>query len=136
MIKTIRSSFLVLLPIALVACSSFQQIKPDGKISRGSGAYQQAGKASFYAMKYQSRPTASGELFNQNAMTAAHKTLPFGTRVNVINTKNGRSVVRINDRGPFVKGRIIDLSRSAFASIASTRLGVIHVAIEVVTRSN
>lgn len=133
MLKIIRNLFLILLPIILVACSSSQHRKSDGKISRGSVVYQQAGKASFYAMKYQSRPTASGELFNQNAMTAAHKTLPFGTRVNVINTKNGRGVVvRINDRGPFVQGRIIDLSRSAFASIASIRLGVVDVTIQVI----
>lgn len=133
MLKIIRNLLLVLLPIALVACSSSQQRKPDGKIPRGSGIYQEAGKASFYAMKYQSRPTASGELFNQNAMTAAHKTLPFGTRINVINIKNGRNVVvRINDRGPFVKGRIIDLSKSAFQSIGNPRLGVIDIVIQII----
>jgi len=84
-------------------------------------------------MKYQYRKTASGETFNQLAKTAAHKKLPFGTRVKVTNTKNGRSiVVKINDRGPFVKGRIIDLSKSAFKKIGNTKLGVINVKIEVI----
>lgn len=67
---------------------------------------------------YHGRKTASGERFNTNAMTAAHKTLPFGTRVTVTNQRNGRSVsVRISDRGPFVRGRIIDLSFAAASAI-------------------
>ncbi len=84
-------------------------------------------------MEYQFRQTASGERFNQLAATAAHRTLPFGTRVRVTNTANNESVVvKINDRGPFIEGRIIDLSRSAFADIANTRDGVAQVVIEVV----
>jgi rare lipoprotein A len=95
--------------------------------------HKETGEASFYAMKYQSRKTASGEIFDQSAYTAAHNQLPFGTNVKVTNLKNGKSViVRINDRGPFVKGRIIDLSRSAFSKIGDTRDGVITVTIEVV----
>ena len=95
--------------------------------------YNETGKASFYAMKFQSRKTASGERFDQSANTAAHKKLSFGTKVKVTNVKNGKSViVRINDRGPFVRGRIIDLSRSAFSSIGDTSAGVIVVKIEVV----
>ena len=79
------------------------------------------------------RQTANGELFDQYKKTAAHKTLPFGTIVKVINIRNGRSViVRINDRGPFVRGRIIDLSKSAFSAIGNTRMGVIGVIVEVV----
>lgn len=84
-------------------------------------------------MKYQFRQTASGERFNQFASTAAHKTLPFGTRVKVTNVSNGKSVVvKINDRGPFITGRIIDLSRSAFSSIANLNSGVIAVTVEVI----
>ena len=95
--------------------------------------HTETGKASFYAMKYQFRKTASGERFNQLSNTAAHKKLPFGTKVKVTNIKNDKSVVvKINDRGPFVKGRIIDLSRSAFNSIGNTDSGVIDVKIEVV----
>jgi len=102
----------------------------NGAVKTG---YKETGKASFYAMKYQSRKTASGEVFDQSAYSAAHNKLPFGTKVKVTNVKNGKSViVRINDRGPFVRGRIIDLSRSAFSKIGNTRAGVIEVTIEVV----
>lgn len=100
--------------------------------TKGSG-YKESGKASFYAMKFQSRKTASGEIFDQSAYTAAHKSLPFGTIVKVTNVRNDKSViVKINDRGPFVKGRIIDLSRSAFSKIGNTSVGVIDVNLEVV----
>ena len=70
--------------------------------------------ASYYADKFHGRPTASGEIFNMNDYTCAHKTLPFGTVLRVTNLANGRSVnVRVNDRGPFVAGREIDLSKAA-----------------------
>lgn len=90
-----------------------------------------SGKASYYGNQHHNKLTASGERFDQNALTAAHRTLPFGTQVRVINTRNGKSVVvRINDRGPFVRGRVIDLSKAAFERIASTRAGVIRVRLE------
>ena len=89
--------------------------------------------ASYYAKILHHRKTASGERFDNNAMTAAHRTLPFGTEVKVTNLNNGKSVsVRINDRGPFVKGRIIDLSRAAFSQIADLNKGVVKVEIRVV----
>ncbi|RUO29531.1 septal ring lytic transglycosylase RlpA family protein [Aliidiomarina sanyensis] len=95
--------------------------------------YTETGVASYYAMKYQFRQTANGERFNQLAMTAAHKTLPFGTRVRVTNLTNNQSVVvRINDRGPFIEGRIIDLSRSAFSRIGDLNSGLVQVKIEVI----
>jgi rare lipoprotein A len=95
--------------------------------------YQESGKASYYAMKYQNRKTASGERLNQGSKTAAHRKLPFGTLVKVTNVKNDKSVVvKINDRGPFVKGRIIDLTRSAFSSIGDLNSGIIKVRIEVI----
>lgn len=107
------------------------------RVLPGASGYREAGIASFYADKYQGRLTANGERFNQFAMTAAHKTLPFGTVVRVINVRNGRSViVRINDRGPFIKGRIIDLSRSSFSRIADPREGIVETVIEVVDRSD
>ena len=82
------------------------------------GAPAQAEVASYYGKELAGRPTASGERFNPSAMTAAHRTLRFGTRVRVTNSRNGRSVVvRINDRGPFVKGRSIDLSSGAARAI-------------------
>ncbi|MEV0722001.1 septal ring lytic transglycosylase RlpA family protein [Micromonospora purpureochromogenes] len=85
--------------------------------------------ASFYD---EGQLTANGETFNPDALTAAHKTLPFNTRVRVTNPDNGRSVtVRINDRGPFIEGRCLDLSRAAFETIASVSLGELTVKYEV-----
>jgi len=73
-----------------------------------------SGSASYYAAKFHGRRTASGERFDMHAMTAAHRTLPFGSKVRVTNTANGKSVVvRINDRGPFTRGRTIDVSHAA-----------------------
>ncbi|MFC4016768.1 septal ring lytic transglycosylase RlpA family protein [Micromonospora sp. GCM10011542] len=85
--------------------------------------------ASFYS---DGQLTANGESFNPNELTAAHKTLPFNTKVRVTNPANGKSVtVRINDRGPFVDGRCLDLSRAAFATIASVDVGALTVRYEV-----
>lgn len=84
-------------------------------------ATAQCGKASWYALHSR---TASGERMNPKAMTAAHRTLPFGTRVRVTNRRNGKVViVRINDRGPFVRGRVIDLSRAAARKLGFVRAG-------------
>lgn len=90
------------------------------------------GIASYY---WQDQMTASGERFNRAAFTAAHKTLPIGTRVKVTNVVNGRStIVRINDRGPFKAGRVIDLSEAAARAIDMERMGVAPVKVEVVGR--
>lgn len=90
-----------------------------------------SGKASYYGSQHHDKLTASGERFDQAALTAAHRSLPFGTKVRVTNTSNGKSVVvRVNDRGPFVRGRIIDLSKAAFQRIANTRSGVVGVRLE------
>jgi rare lipoprotein A len=89
------------------------------------------GKASFYADFFQGRKTANGETFRQKKKTAAHKTLPFGTKVKVKNLKNGKTViVKINDRGPFVEGRIIDLSRKAAKKLGMLNDGVVQVEIK------
>lgn len=101
----------------------------------GSAAFGQVqtGKASFYADKFEGRPTASGEKYKHNKLTAAHKTLPFGTKVRVTNVGNNKSVeVVINDRGPFVENRIIDLSRSAAEKLDFINLGLADVKIEVI----
>ena len=91
----------------------------------------QSGKASFYADKFNGRKTANGETFRNSKLTAAHKTLPFGTKVKVTNKNNGKSVkVRIYDRGPFVAGRIIDLSKKAAKKIDLDKAGVIEVEIK------
>jgi rare lipoprotein A len=94
---------------------------------------RQHGLASWYGNEYHGRQSASGEIFNENALTAAHRTLPFGTVVRVYNKKNGRQVVvRINDRGPFIRGRIIDLSKAAAREIDMIVDGVVPVRLEVV----
>lgn len=93
----------------------------------------QEGKASYYADKFEGKPTASGEKYKHSKLTAAHKTLPFGTVVKVTNVSNGKHVeVTINDRGPFVEGRVIDLSRSAAEKIDLIHVGIADVKIEVV----
>ncbi len=92
------------------------------------------GLASWYGGKFQGRLTSSGEVFDTNLLTAAHKTLPFGTVVKVTNLANGRStVVKINDRGPFVEGRIIDLSRAAAVQIDMVGTGTARVSVEVLS---
>jgi rare lipoprotein A len=120
--------FIALYCLILAACSSTP--KSGTPVSIG---HTESGVASFYGNEFQSRKTSNGEIFDQGKLTAAHRTLPFGTKVRVTNSQNGKSViVRVNDRGPFAKGRIIDLSSSAFKTIASLNAGVINVKIEVV----
>jgi len=93
------------------------------------------GKASFYSDWFDGRLTASGEYFYQQEYTAAHMTLPFGTWVEVTNRENRKSVyLRINDRGPYVKGRIIDLSKAAAKAIGDLNQGVFNVEIRVVQK--
>lgn len=117
-----------LIPLLILALALL-----GGCASRGPSGFSQSGQASFYGARHHGNQTASGERFNQRAMTAAHRSLPFGTRVRVTNLDNGKRVtVRINDRGPFVRGRIIDLSQGAFGRIADTRQGIVPVKIEVI----
>ena len=99
-----------------------------------AGVYKSNAKASYYAEKYHGRKTANGEVFNMYAMTCAHKTLPFGTVLRVTNLKNNKSVdVRVNDRGPFVKGREIDLSKAAAQKLGMIKTGTANVKIEILT---
>ena len=96
--------------------------------------YKENAHASYYHDKFNGRKTASGVKFNNNKLTAAHKKLPFGTKLKITNEKNRKSViVVINDRGPFVNGREIDLSRKAFMDITSNKSGgVVFVKIEII----
>jgi len=113
--------------IAIIVSCAYQ---PTDTVRRGA----QYGKASFYGYgdELHGRKTASGEIFDRNALTAAHRTLPFGTVCKVTNLSNGRDVVvRINDRGPFKGGRIIDLSYAAAKEIGAVRLGIVDVKVEV-----
>jgi rare lipoprotein A len=94
-----------------------------------SGKTIQSGRASWYGPGFHGRRTASGETFNTNALTAAHRTLPFGTRVRVVNKRTGRSVVvRINDRGPYAHGRVIDLSRASAQAIGISGTASVELA--------
>lgn len=96
-------------------------------------AQVQTGKASFYADKFEGRQTASGVIYRHNKPTAAHRTLPFGTKLRVTNLANNRSeIVTVNDRGPFVSNRIIDLSKSVAQKLDFVTQGVTDVVIEVV----
>ena len=93
----------------------------------------QTGKASFYADKFEGTPTASGEKYRHNKLTAAHKTLPFGTRVRITNLGNNQSVeVIINDRGPYVENRIVDLSKSAAEKLGFVNQGLAEIKLEVI----
>lgn len=105
-----------------------QATKQSGRKGRG-------GVASWYGPGFHGRRTANGERFNQNALTAAHKSLPFGTRVRVTNLRNGRSVtVRINDRGPYSGGRVIDLSAQAAKVIGLYHSGTAPVSLDILGR--
>jgi len=120
----------VLLLLSLTACASPQ---PVAAAYHGSIGYEEVGIASWYGGRYHGRQTASGERFDMHALTAAHPSLPFGTRVRVENLENGRSVVlRINDRGPFVTGRIIDVSKHAAERLGFRRQGVVRVRVRVI----
>ena len=91
------------------------------------------GLASYYAHKFHGRTTASGEVYDEQKLTAAHRDLPFGTRVRVTNLANGKRVVlKVNDRGPFVEGRIIDVSWAAARSLDFIQDGVVRVRVEEV----
>jgi len=104
--------------------------------SRGRGGspnWSEQGLASWYGADFHGRRTANGERYNMYAMTAAHKTLPLGTRVVVVNRESGRRIrVRVNDRGPFVAGRVIDLSLAAARALGSAGAGIVPVTLEAV----
>ena len=126
--KQTKLVFISVLSVILTACST-----APSNINNQQRDVAEQGKASFYADKYHGRLTASGERFSQQAATAAHLKLPFGTRVNVTNIANNKSVVvRINDRGPYIRGRIIDLSKAMFKKIADPKVGVIDVSVTVI----
>lgn len=129
--------------IFLVSCSSTVRFTSAG--AKGSKAVERTsssdvdftgktfrGKASFYANKFHGKRTANGETYNKHELTAAHRSLPFNTVVKVTNLRNNKSViVRINDRGPFISGRIIDLSYAAAKELEMLSSGVVDVIVQV-----
>ena len=95
------------------------------------------GKASWYGEYFHGKKTASGEKYNMNDLTAASKTLPFGTIVKVKNLDNGKSIkVKINDRGPYIEGRMIDLSRASFKKISPLEVGILNVEVTILDTSD
>ena len=126
-----RRSVVFLLALLLIGSACGQRPVPSATPRLAD--YTERGLASWYGKKFHGRRTANGERFDMNRPSAAHKTLPFGATVRVTNLENGRRiVVRINDRGPFVAGRIIDLSRAAAKKLGMIEAGVVRVKIEVV----
>lgn len=127
-IKMMAGSFLALVLINLISLSLISQVQ--AKTKEVSPDFVQVGEASWYGPGFQGRKTANGERFNTHEMTAAHKTLPFNTLIKVTNLHNEATVVvRINDRGPFIRGRIIDLSKAAKEEIGMG--GLAQVRLEV-----
>ncbi|HSD13403.1 MAG TPA: septal ring lytic transglycosylase RlpA family protein [Flavobacterium sp.] len=127
-------AILLLLSFTLVmnSCGSSHSKSKTTTVSKAKG-YKSTGVASYYHNKFNGRKTASGERFSNKKYTAAHRDLPFGTKVRVTNLANDKSVVvTINDRGPFTKGREIDLSKKAFMKITDKKShGELKVKIEV-----
>ena len=123
--------------ITAVTLLVFNSCTGAAKFTQNKSERVQIGVASFYGPKFHGRKTASGEIYNMFALTAAHPTLPFGTIVKVTNLKNKKSViVRINDRGPFKKNRIIDLSYEAAKRLGFINEGTALVKIEVIKIPN
>lgn len=117
---------LIALALAVIGCTP----KAAGPPARTGASL--TGAASWYGAKYHGRQTASGERYDMEALTAAHRTLPFGTRIRVTNLGNGRRIVlRVNDRGPFVPGRVLDVSRRAARELGFLEAGLATVRIEV-----
>ena len=105
-------------------------IAPDTVLAEAIPEYRQVGIASWYGGRHQGRLTASGEVFDENKLTAAHRTLPLTTWARVTNLENGRSVeVKVNDRGPYIDGRVIDLSTRAAEELGMTEQGLARVEI-------
>lgn len=119
--------------VLFLAVFAFAFLARGAFASNNITLYKNSAVASYYADKYHGRKTSNGEIFNMYDLTAAHKTLPFNTKVKVTNLSNGKSVVvRINDRGPFVKGREIDLSKAAAVKIGMIKSGTAKVSLEII----
>lgn len=122
--KFTRPRFLYVFFCVIFFCSCGKYIK-------------QTGIASYYSDSFNGKKTANGEVFNNQQLTAAHQSLPFGTKVKVLNPANGKTVtVRINDRGPFVAGRIIDLSKMAAEKIDMINAGILQVVLKYKTKKH
>lgn len=125
-----RIRIMLLAPALLAAACA--PARPPSTPAVPEPGFLQEGVASWYGPGFEGRPTASGEAFDPNQLTAAHRTLPFGTRLRVVHVASGREVVvRINDRGPFIRGRVIDLSRAAAQRLNMIGEGTARVRLHV-----
>lgn len=126
----VRTSLLVMLLLVAGCAGTGPTIRSGGDFGRDDS--ESTGFASFYGSEFHGRRTASGERYDEDDLCAAHRTLPFGTRVRLTNLKNGRTVVvTITDRGPFRRGRIVDVSKRAARELGFLRAGVARVRLEV-----
>ncbi|RUR04988.1 septal ring lytic transglycosylase RlpA family protein [Legionella sp. km772] len=134
-IKTIQYLLITVLICSLSACVKTAPDMPSYTVRgktytplKSAKGYKARGLASFYGKRFHKRKTSNGERYNMHSLTAAHRTLPFNTRVRVKNIKNGRTVVvRINDRGPFHSSRIIDLSYGAARKLGITSTAMVEI---------
>ncbi len=130
--RTARGTWTVLLAVILTVTGCATAPTPHPATALDPKPRHETGMASYYANRFAGRRTASGETYDPAEMTAAHRTLPFGTRVRVTNLVNERTVdVRINDRGPFRRGRVIDLSRRAAGELGFLSRGLTRVRVEI-----
>ena len=129
---TILLPIIIAIQLGCAAPAAQVRSEPPKSTRAEKGAEVEYGIASWYGKKFHGRKTASGERYNMYEYTAAHKSLPFGTRVRVVGLRNDRRVlVRINDRGPFVRGRVIDLSYAAARDMAMLETGLEKVRLEI-----
>jgi rare lipoprotein A len=132
-----QTLYSLILAICFMSCTTTKKSSLKHKVEKEFKyfTFYEKGYASFYDYKWAGRTTANGEIFNPELLTAASKTLPFNSTVMVKNTKTGRYVfVRITDRGPYIKGRVIDLSAAAARKLGISRMGIAKV--EVYLASN
>ncbi len=132
-LKSVLAGLLLMLTLLASGSAWAGNTEASSNVAPLKSATAETGIASYYGAKYHGQHTANGEIFNMNDLTAAHPTLKFGTKVKVTHLSSQRAVVvRINDRGPFVKGRVIDLSQAAAAELQMLRAGLAEVKIEIV----
>ena len=129
--RRLSMSLLASCALLLMAGQSQAEFKKSNAAPAAAPAFRQVGVASWYGPGFHGKRTASGERFDQNDLTAAHRKLPLGSEVKVTNLENGRSItVEINDRGPYAKGRVLDLSKAAARKLGMMENGVAKVRIE------
>jgi len=129
-VRCLAIGFLLMSVLASLGCAREPQPEAPPPMTPAASAYQ-SGWATFYASRFAGRTTANGERYDPGAMTAAHRTLPFGTTIRVLRADGRSVVVRVNDRGPYVSGRILDLSYRAASELGMIKEGKVWVQIQI-----